>query len=73
METALLIATVALAAGACPALAWIQRRRGRSACCVPVRTHDRAVETTDLPELRAKRAQIEERIAATKTAKMRHR
>ena len=72
METALLLAAVALATVACPALAWIQRRRGRSACCVTARTDDRAVETADLPGLRAKRAQVEERIAALETEPTRH-
>lgn len=72
METALLLAAVALAAGACPALARIQRRRGRSACCAPARADDRAVETADLPGPRAKRTQIEERIAAMETEPTRH-
>ena len=65
METAILFAAVALAAGTCPTLAWIQRRRGRSACCTPARSDDRVAATADLSELRARRAQIEERIAAT--------
>ena len=67
IETALLLAAAGLAAGACPAAAWIQRRRGRSGCCEPARPLDRAEEAGDPASLRAARAQIDERIAALET------
>ena len=62
MATVILVAAVILAAAACPTVAWIQRRRGGRGCCQPARPLDRADDRGDLTTLRAKRAQIDERI-----------
>ena len=57
MDTAILLVAVGLAAGVCPAVAWIQRRRGRSGC-VPRQAPG------DLASIRAERARLAGRIAA---------
>ncbi len=64
MQTAILLAAAGLAAAACPTVAWIQRRRGRSSCCAPAH---HSLDAADLARLRARRAQINERIAALET------
>lgn len=62
MSTVILLAAVVLAAAACPAVAWIQRRRGAPACCQPARPLDRADERGDLATLRAQRAHVDGQI-----------
>ena len=60
MESALLVAAILIGAAACPLIAVIQRRRGRTGC-TPARSHaPRADES--LTKLKADRARVEERI-----------
>jgi hypothetical protein len=63
MSDVLLVALVALAALACPVHMWWMHRRGRQAlCCPPKRAPERATPD-DAATLRARRAEIEARLA----------
>ncbi len=59
METAVVIAAVLVAAFACPAIMWWQRRQGRHApCCTPAG----ADRDTELEELRQGQAALSARL-----------
>lgn len=59
----LIVLAVLGAALSCPAMMWIQSRRGRSAaCCPPARDGDR-IDTADLGALRRRREQVEAQLA----------
>lgn len=61
METALLVAAILIGVAACPLMAVIQRRRGRTGCCPASRS--RAAGAGDrLAELKADRERVQERI-----------
>ena len=67
MQTALLVGAVVLGTGACPLMAWIQRRRGRVACCTPPRAigeKDRVAGNHDLAAVQDERDRVAKRIRA---------
>lgn len=62
MTTALLVAAVALAALACPAMMWWNARRGHSSpCCPPRRSQHPSPPTVE--DLRAEHRRLEAMIA----------
>lgn len=72
MSTALLIGLVVIAALACPAMMWWQRRRGNEvACCLPAK-QERGEPAGRLDELRSQHARIGARIAAMEGAPGQH-
>lgn len=59
----LIVVAVLGAVLACPAMMWIQGRRGRSAgCCPPLRSGPQ-IQAADLEALRRRRKQIEAQLA----------
>jgi hypothetical protein len=61
MTTVLLIAAVIAAASLCPALMWWNARRGRAACCTPVRSR---AESAELEAARRKQASLAAKVVA---------
>lgn len=65
MSEALLVVAVLAAALTCPAMMWIQSRRGKSAACCPPR---RGAEPETLEQLRARHTEIAAELAELDTA-----
>lgn len=62
MTTALLVAAIVTAAAACPAMMWLQARRGRRASCIA------PANAVALDELRRRRADLDTAIGQREDA-----
>ncbi len=62
MTTALLVAAIVIAAAACPAMMWLQARRGRRASCIA------PANPVALDELRRRRADLDAAIGQREDA-----